>query len=292
MFDASMEFLREMVKKLRAMLGVEVVDVTNLTTKVQYDQLELVTKEREDATRVLREMSIINPRIRYDHEYSNAAELEVLTGVPCNFEGTHYWFWSPILLIHKVLGPIIGWPHGWGVPLLDVGAGNGTLILALQSMGSPPHYTHGVDISEGAQKRIKETGGQSFQGTLLEVSDKLPVPEHGYSSIFLSYFIDRDENQRETFRKASELLHRNGGRIILEGLFPCVLADSSGVSYGAANVTKGNDAVEDIQLVIAEFARLSMYRMYLEKIIVGQRLVYSMDGPEVLPSYILVFKKI
>jgi SAM-dependent methyltransferase len=151
----------------------------------------------------------------------------------------------------------------------------------------------GIDISTTAIKRLTEKPKyedgpfpkfRGFCGTIKDAG----LSEGSQDIIFLSYFVDRDSDQRGTFEESVRIL-RSGGRIVLEGLFPCKLVDSKGVSYGTANVTKGQDAVEDIQLVIAEFKRLGATPVIVG---VGQRLVYSIDGSEVLPSYILVFKKI
>ncbi|MEI7709421.1 MAG: hypothetical protein WCI76_01765, partial [bacterium] len=137
-------------------------------------------------------------------------------------------------------------------------------------------------ISRKAVERIREIGANGIHGTISS------TPDTGYSTVFLSYFVDRDCDQRATFEKTGKIL-QSGGHCILEGLFPCVLKDSNGVSYGTANVTRGINAMEDIELVVAEFAQLGIS---LGRTIISERLVYSMDGPEVLPSFILIFKKI
>ena len=108
-----------------------------------------------------------------------------------------------------------------------------------------------------------------------------------FDTIFLSYFVDRDSNQRGTFEKSVGLL-REGGTLVLEGLFPCVLSDSSGISYGMPNVTRGVSAEEDIELVSSELRRLGMK---VPRIVAAERFVYSLDGPEVLSSHTLIFEK-
>jgi len=238
-------------------------------------ELAQAERARETLTRVLREFHVTRPESRYDLEYSTAEELTRLTGVRVSFSGTHYWFWSPVLR-HDFLLDVVQGPR-----ILDVGAGNGTLLKHLVLLGFPPHHLTGVDISQKAARRIRETGCRAMHGTLARISGQ-------FDSIFLSYFVDRDADQRGTFEKGSELL-APGGTLVLEGLFPCVLSDSSGVSYGTPNVTRGISAEEDIELVVAEFGRLGMK---VSRIAADERFVYSLDGPEVLPSYTLVFRKI
>ncbi len=239
-------------------------------------RLDKVARDRRAMTEALRKLEITEPEARYDFEYSTARELRALTGVPVSFGGTHYWFDSPVLQ-GKFLQSIISESK-----VLDVGAGNGTLLRKLVSLGISPDRLTGVDISQKAVDRIREIGAQAFHGTISVVPDTL------YSTIFLSYFVDRDADQKATFTRTAELLSPNGV-VVLEGLFPCVLEDSNGVLYGTSNVTKGCNAEEDIALVAAEFHQLGLL---LEKRLDGERQVYSLDGPEALPSYTLVFKKI
>ena len=247
-----------------------------------YKEMKRVAKEREIVTQAMRKFSIEGPEARYDMEYSTAAELTVITQVPCEFIGTHYWFWSPIL-DSILLSSIIGKENIGEKMILDVGAGNGTLIQALQSIGSDGRLIMGIDISSKAIDRIRETGATAIHGSLTNQIRTIPKSD----LIFLSYFVDRDRDQLGTFREAARLLNR-GGTLVLEGLFPCVMTDSSGVSYGAANVTQGHDEVEDMQLIVAELAKLGVG---LKRIIIGKRFVYSLDGSEILPTNILVFNK-
>lgn len=240
------------------------------------NMLEKIEEKRRAVTEALRKLQISGPEERYNLEYLTASELAELTGVACKFTGTHYWFNSPVLdenFLRGIVSP--------DKKILDVGAGNGTLLRKLIKLGIAREQLTGVDISGKAVERIRETGARAFHGTVSAVTDS------GYGTVFLSYFVDRDSDQRGTFERTTELLTPSGV-VVLEGLFPCVLSDSNGVSYGTANVTKGNDALEDIQLVVTDFVRLGIT---LQKVVVGQRLVYSLDGPEVLPFYILIFKK-
>jgi len=229
--------------------------------------------ERKVVTEALRKLEITGPEARYNLEYSTAAELAMLTGVECRFTGTYYWFDTPVLeedFLRGIINP--------SEKILDVGAGNGTLLKKLIKRSLFPSQLVGVDISRKAVERIRETGARVFHGTISAVKDG------EFGTIFLSYFVDRDSDQRGTFVKSAEILIP-GGLVILEGCFPCELTSPAGFKNGVANVTQGRDAEEDIQLVIAEFAKLGLT---LKDRWDGQRFVYSLDGPEILPSTIFV----
>lgn len=238
--------------------------------------LKIIEAKRRAVTEALRELQITGPEERYNLEYSTAEELEKITGIKCRFNGTHYWF-NSVVRDEGFLQSFVGLSD----KILDVGAGNGSLFKKLINLGVSPSQLTGVDISQKAVERCREIGVRTIHGTISEVAD------NGYDIIFLSYFVDRDADQRGTFEKAVKIL-RLGGIVVLEGLFPCSLVDSNGISYGTANVTRGDNALEDSALVIDEFKQLDME---LRSRLVTKRQVYSMDGPEVLPSCFLFFKK-
>ncbi|HYV33232.1 MAG TPA: class I SAM-dependent methyltransferase [Candidatus Limnocylindria bacterium] len=273
------EFLKGMVKKIRCSLEVETIDATDLTTEERLEEFRTAMSEREVVRRLRQRQGLVDPPgpiARYDLEYSNA-------GAFCRearFKGTHYWFWTPLLDHLDLIGPV--WKVSHQPWVLEVGAGNGELLLALRRWYIGQRIS-AVETSEVAVKRIRKLGFAAYQGRL----ENLSLSRDFYDLLFLSYFVDRDQDQRGTFITSVGLL-KKGGTLVLEGLFPCVLADSNGISYGQANVTKGDDAVEDISLVVNEFESLGAS---LHRVVVGQRLVCSLDGAEVLPSYTLVFKK-
>ena len=282
--------LRETIDRLRDIFEGLVTDATEFTTGDHYEEFGRIAAERRAVTEILRSdklHALQSADVRYNIEYMTANELTELTEMPnpCRFEGTHYWHWTPLLdedLLRDILGKPLPIEKTHSGPwILELGAGNGTLLKKLKEMGYNGACMVGVDISKVGVDRIKEAGFVGF-------TDLKPL--HLGSNpdvVFLSYFVDRDSDQRGTFERVVGIL-RPRGTLVLEGLFPCVMTDSNGNTYGNANVTKGNDTIEDIELVVAELGRLDMH---LKRVIVGERLVYSLDGAEILPSYTLVFKK-
>ncbi len=279
--ENSKKYLRGIILSLKQKLGVEVFDATDYTSQDHYDRFRVIEKERQDYTAVLKSKIIKNPESRYDIEYMTSEELYKLTKVTGSFEGTHYQYYSPILckeIMSKVFSEIRS--HDFSaIRVLDVGCGNGTLLEKLYEFGLHRSNLQGIDISSKAVERVRESNFAGYYGRLQDKSF------YGKELIFLSYFIDRDDDQKSTLKTAVNSLI-SGGVLVLEGLFPCVLSDSNGVSYGIPNVTKGQDGVEDI-LCVVEFCKT--LGVTLQKLMVGQRLVYSLDGSEILPTYILVF---
>ncbi len=295
--------------KLGTVLGVPVlyVGLGDCSEQSYLAELMDVAAERQAVTEALRQLPIHDAFARYEIEYSTARELSSLTrrGVKEFEEGTtHYWYHTP-LLCPKILATVFGYrPRNayktWKVA--EMGFGNGALIYQmlahLNTKATREDIKCGVarvyafETSQKAFNRLDDwgdwDGGRIWKGHGRVQDHAMANRTIKVDTAFLSYFVDRDDDQRATF-KASVGILKPKGRLVLEGLFPCVLTDSNGVSYGKANVTRGEDAVKDIQLVVAEFKRLGMT---LHQVMVGTRLVYSLDGPEVLPTYILVFEKV
>ncbi len=281
--DGSKRALRRDVGRLKAsFLTATVTDATGLTSRSQHDTLKRIAAERQAITSYLRTQTIVDPNMRYNLEYRTAAELFRISGKRCDFSGTHYWFYSPILeevVLRRVLG------DNARKRIIDLGCGDGTLIRRFLALGVRSKDLLGIDISAKAVRRVEEIGVRALEGRIEHHCRG--IGQNSTDVVIHSYLIDRDENQKVTFIGSIPLLRR-GGFLVVEGLFPCELIDSNGVSYGVANLTHGKDLVQDIMDVVV-WCRLS--GAVLREIIVGQRLVYSLDGPEVLPTYILVFEK-
>ena len=180
-----------------------------------------------------------------------------------------------------------------GKSILEAGAGPGDLIRTLIAWGIDPASIWGVDISPTSTKRIKELGCNSVCGRLDQVIDKIPQL---VDLIFLSYFIDRDANQKKTLEAAMSCL-APGGTLVLEGLFPSQPFDSTGRNYAIEPknlITKGKYAVEDIDAICVYFDYLAQrlgVPINIRSIASGSRYVWSNDGEEKLTTDFVTITK-
>ena len=207
-------------------------------------------------------------------------------------EETNYSFYSALLDPVQYLRIIT--PEIFSVPgdIVDVGCGNGQLVDCLiKTMEIPPERLIGIDVSPASTFLVSDRKVRTATGSLPNVLSTSPevFNETGASVLFLSYFIDRDIDQKGTFNSAASVLANNGS-IILEGLFPVNPTDSTGARYATEEslITKGVSIADDIEQIRLNLEKNSIY---LEKIVLGERLVFSMDLFEILPSIFLVFKK-
>ena len=295
----SKEYLREIIGLLCEKVCPHVYDALYLLSEGRTEEMRTVEEQRKrfGFTSELRNQSFKNSKDRYDLEYLLRGEVFFGQGENSPIdEETHYWYYSPILE-EKILDLIVSseqcaddgvfmhqeMRHFINRNIIDIGCGNGALLKKLLEIGIPKTNLFGIDISDTSVQRVYELGIKAYKGPI----QNLHWEQNSTSIVFLSYFVDRDSDQKATFETSARILHQ-GGLLILEGLFPCVLKDSNGISYGQSNITKGKDPVEDIMCVVEKFKQL---KLSLNRIIVGQRLVYSLDGSEVLPSYTLIFQK-
>lgn len=245
---------------------------------------------------------------RYKVEYASWKELEQIAGevgvdivsditMSLGSEKTNYSFWSPMLdpiLFAKIVGePVVSLAQP-AKKILNIGAGSGQFEQMLLECGVKSESIRSVDISQTSVVRLQEMGCESYQGRIEQIPEVL---KGEYDLISLSYFIDRDENQRSTIRTATRLLKPNG-KLVLEGLLPAILLDSGGVSYIDTTeglVTKGRSAEEDLVEIAWSFLSSSKeqgIQLQIERLCCGFRYVYSRDGLEVLPGYFVVAKRI
>lgn len=241
---------------------------------------------------------------RYEVEYANGQELaamlestdlqkpevdvEAVLNKRCN-----YTYWTPLMNpdVFKTLTNIDPDEMRKLDSIVDVGAGSGDLIRTLIKWGVNPQRVLGVDISSTSSQRITELGCQSRCGRF----DEVVSSNDSFDLIFLSYFIDRDANQTNTFLRTLQSL-KISGTLVLEGLFPCIPIDPNGLVYSNPEntITRGNSTQEDIALVISAFKEISTsLDMNIEIIGTGsgEREVYSRDDKETLPSDIIVVKR-
>lgn len=119
--------------------------------------------------------------------------------------------------------------------------------------------------------------------------------EDKFDRIFMSYFIDRDPNQKWSFDSAIDKLSPQWWKIIFEGLLPCHPYDSRWMCYGEEEnmITKWKSISDDTNLIIEYMKNKSLEKWYrISDIIVSQwyRFVSSAkDWPEILPSTYITF---
>ena len=228
----------------------------------------------------------------YDVEYTDIDKLEFLKNKISldisRFKGRcNYSFLSP-LFVSDWLMRISGYSKTEleKIKICDVGSGSGELEEYLLSLGITSTHLYSIDVSLASIERQKRMGINAYHGTI----NILPSIER-FDLIFLSYFIDYDSNQSTTFTSA--INHANpGAKVILEGLLP---ARYMGRSTQSPNntITRGRFAFEDVGLISKAFENLSnqVSRIAkLERLVVGERYVYSHKGFCLLPSYFLVYK--
>ena len=252
---------------------------------------ELDTVSKQISLQEMVRDRLTDPVSRYNIEYSTSDELSLIIKSRIQYQGTHYRFLSPVQNTEFLESLVQDMKNSCGktslYTVVDVGCGNGALLDKYSNLFKRDKARlYGVDISSKSATYTASTvpGSETYAGAFTD--EGCDVGEA--SLIFLSYFIDRDQNQMRTLLKAYETL-QTGGMVVIEGLFPCVLEDSNGVVYGSANITKGETASEDIVLVVRACEEMGFR---LQKIVCGNRFVYSLDGFEDLPSYTLVFTKL
>jgi hypothetical protein len=188
----------------------------------------------------------------------------------------------------RVVKPEMFIPSG---TVVDVGCGNGQLIESLQkNLEINPKRLIGVDVSNSSGLLLDEAGIQYAIGTLPQVIEtKSDLFKEKAQVLFLSYFIDRDIDQRSTFDAVCSVIQTEG-YIILEGLFPVEPFDTTGAQYASKEslLTKGISVTDDISRIVDYFSEQSIE---LLNIVVAERLVFSIDSFEILPSIFLIFKK-
>ncbi len=286
------DFLRNVNKDFEQRIG-DKANVLDIVKKVIDERTQNITDLGERAI------------ARYEIEYANGAELEQLVqgsdleeygpelkrvlGERCN-----YSYWSPLMdeTVFAGLTEIERSELNTLNAVVDVGAGSGDLLKTLIGWGVKPQNALGVDISPTSANRVREIGCEARTGRFEEVVSS----EESFDLIFLSYFIDRDLDQRSTFYRAIQTLNSNG-TLVLEGLFPCVPIDPKGQIYAnpESTITRGESTDDDIALVIDSWNEIAQelgISLEVTKIGTGQREVYSRDGREELPSDVIIAKRV
>jgi SAM-dependent methyltransferase len=204
----------------------------------------------------------------YDIEYAN----------------NHYAFASPLLipeLFELITGTKI--EHLPASMITDVGAGSGELERFLLQHGVPPSRISCIDPSLASIERLRSWGITGEVGTL----GPSTLPDSSQQMTFLSYFIDYDAAQSETFDAAVRIT-APGGRIVFEGLLPAHMQ----VPSGEKAVTRGWFATDDMTRIADAVQRCGVLRdkkVILERVAYGHRSVYSRYGMRSLPTTFLTF---
>ena len=208
----------------------------------------------------------------------------------------NYSFYSA--LVDPILWPRMIDPSLLSAPRLifDVGCGNGQLLDFLaKTIEVPKCRLRGIDISKASTELLKAKGFSVACGSLpqlIENGTPMFIENSSLGVIFLSYFVDRDADQKGTFNAAIQKLDNNGV-IVLEGLFPVCACDSLGGVYAAGDttITRGKSAADDIKRIVDYLGERSADTLKLTKIITAERLVYSLDGFEILPSVFICLRR-
>ncbi len=215
---------------------------------------------------------------------ANRAELEAA------FREPNYGFWCPLedrRMFEQIVGPL-ALSEG---RVVDVGCGFGALLFRIKEMlGLEPAVLFGLDISAPAIQLLNGKGVEGKAETLSQAHSQGFLGPRVARLVCLSYFVDRDDNQRGTFEAAAAITMPRG-KIVVDGLFPVKPEDSLGTRYdgdSSRSITRGESAEDDIARIVQFMATLGCA---LERICTGERLVWSMDGFELLSSTYLVFKR-
>jgi SAM-dependent methyltransferase len=170
--------------------------------------------------------------------------------------------------------------------ILDVGAGsNEFLRFCKAEYEVPAEQLWGVDISTKSKEIIEGDGFNGFAGRI----EQLSLPREFFDLVLLSYFIDYDTDQRSTFKTAVALV-KPGGKIIFEGLLPCI--PGGGQNYTDNFVTRGKNSIDDARLIFesfASFAKEKKYTLTLERVVLGYRYIHNQLGLKKRRSYFFVY---
>jgi len=190
------------------------------------------------------------------------------------------------LLVDNIFESIVSIPKikFRSLKIIDVGVGSGELEKFLTSIGCRSSSIFCIDTSSASIKRINKMGLQGFVGTLNEAG----VKSDSFDIVFLSYFIEYDVAQNDTFYNAIRIT-KSEGRIVLEALLPAHIK----FTRNSKTVSRGYFLLDDINRIKKNFsihAKKLNKDCKLEKISIGHRWVYSRYGLCKLPSVFLTFK--
>jgi SAM-dependent methyltransferase len=196
----------------------------------------------------------------------------------------HYEFLNA-LLVDSIFESIVGIPKDQlhFLLVLDVGAGSGELEGFLINAGCSHSSIFCIDTSSASIARLNTMGIRGYTGTLGEAN----IENNSFDLTFLSYFIEYDTAQSDTFLNAVNITNP-GGKIILEAFLPAHIRFTT----NEKTISRGLFLIDDIDKIKKNFfmhANKLNKRCTLEKISIGYRWVYSHYGLCKLPSVFLTF---
>jgi SAM-dependent methyltransferase len=285
-------FLRNYkIKKLAVRLGAEygnLKDKPDIVRALEEEASRLKNFAREKAD----SMSLLRERIGIAYKTSRTSEeaiSKMYDAVYGEADRPHYRYSSALLTLAG-LEYVTGYPSASlkQFKIIDIGAGGAQLLcFLLDTAEVPKEQLSGCDISRESSELIKREGFHGYCGRV----ENIQFPKNNFDLVFLSYFIDYDMNQEATFKEAVAIA-KSGGKIILEGLFPCRpfgVLDNDKEKH--VFVTKGKSAAGDIARVVEafqSFAAKQEKKILIEKLIAGWRYIYNDRGMNKLPSYFIV----
>ncbi len=278
------------VRSLAIKFNADFLNLRTVPSVAEAMQQQYVTFRNAASTRSAL-FSEINVLTRDAYERATDSDTAIANMYDAEYGGTtgpHYAYLNALLNIsgfELITG--IDAKSAKSFSFIDIGAGSNELLRFLRDeLYVPSENLVGTDISPASRDLIERDGFVGFVGR----TEVLPIIPESYDVSFLSYFVDYDTNQHASFESALTMT-RKGGKIVLEGLFPCTSfgllpKDRDSLEF----VTKGESASDDIRLVALDFISIgeaSGRNIQVERICVGERFVYSHFGLVKLPSYFL-----
>ncbi len=278
------------IRTLANKLGAEFISLKSIPSLVatMQSQYRLFRQEANMRAPFFYEM---NARAKIAYESTNDSDTAIANMYDAEYGGEvgpHYAYLNSLLNVEGfeiITG--IEVDSAKNLKMIDIGAGSNELLRFMRDeLLVSSENLAGTDISPASRDVIARDGFLAYAGR----TETLPIPEESYDVAFLSYFVDYDTDQHATFSSALSMT-RNGGKIVIEGLFPCssfglLPKDRETLKF----VTKGESAAEDIELVALDFIKTGQTHgrdVEVERISIGERYVYSHFGLNTLPSYFL-----
>ncbi|MDO8659304.1 MAG: methyltransferase domain-containing protein [Candidatus Parcubacteria bacterium] len=237
------------------------------------------TKTKKELVSLVEEkiIKINSSEINLENKYQEIYNVE--------YSKSNYGFVNA-LLIGNLFNSIVDIPEDKlkFLKIIDVGVGSGELEKSLiNNKGCPVYSIFCVDTSSKSIEIINKMGISGYVGALSGAY----IQDNSFNLVFLSYFIEYDTAQNDTFYDAVRIT-KHGGKIIFEAFLPAHIK----FEQNDKTVTRGYFLTYDIDRIKKNFyihAKKLNKNCKLEKISVGHRWVYSHYGLCKLSSIFLSF---